>query len=169
MADALIGNIEGELGNTDSSKYGAPAGTPWCGYFATWALKQTNYDGINLYSDIIEKESKVVNFASALCSMGTFYSNSNLAFEYSDFYANKFGKEKYTPKKGDIIYFKWGQDWNGEINACPYASDAHIGIVAANDNGSLTVYSGNSSHKVNTTYHSATDTNIVGYGSWYNN
>lgn len=57
----------------------------------------------------------------------------------------------------------------GEINACPYASDAHIGIVAANDNGSLTVYSGNSSHKVNTTYHSATDTNIVGYGSWYNN
>ena len=169
MADALIGNIEGELGNTDSSKYGAPAGTPWCGYFATWALKQTNYDGINLYSDIIEKESKVVNFASALCSMGTFYSNSNLAFEYSDFYANKFGKEKYTPKKGDIIYFKWGQDWNGEINACPHASDAHIGIVAANDTGNLTVYSGNSSHKVNTTYHSVTDTNIVGYGSWYNN
>ena len=94
MADALIGNIEGELGNTDSSKYGAPAGTPWCGYFATWALKQTNYDGINLYSDIIEKESKVVNFASALCSMGTFYSNSNLAFEYSDLSGVKIGMVK---------------------------------------------------------------------------
>ena len=181
MADALIGNIEGELGNTDSSKYGAPAGTPWCGYFVAWAVLNTEYDGINLYNDIIAKESEKSEnsdeqqraaermFACALGSIETFYNNSNLAFEYSDFYANKYEKEKYTPKKGDIIYFKQGQDWDGEANNHSCAEDGHIGIVAANDNGNLTVYSRNSSDKVNTTYHSATDTNIVGYGSWYSN
>lgn len=167
MASALIGTIEPELGQTDSTKYGAPAGTPWCGYFTTWALKNTEYDGLNLYTDIIEKESNVVNPASPLCSIGTFYNNSNTSFEYSNYYANKFDKQKYTPKKGDIIYFKWGQNWDGEITACPFASDAHIGVVAENNDGNLTVYSGNSSSKVNKTTHYVDDTNIVGYGSWY--
>lgn len=30
-----------EVGRRDRTRYGAPAGTPWCAYFASWVVRQT--------------------------------------------------------------------------------------------------------------------------------
>ena len=171
MASRLVKVASDELGKTDSSRYGATGGAPWCGFFTSWALKNTEYNGENLFYDIIEKEQKVQNPASALCSVYNFETSSNLAFHYSQYYANKLGKSSYTPKVGDIIYFNWDKNWNGQINSCAnmHYGNSHVGIIGNVTGTLITTYEGNCGGKVCSNTYQVTDQNIIGYGSWYDN
>lgn len=171
MASRLVAVASAEVGKTAGSKYGASGGQAWCGFFTSWALKNTEYNGENLFYDIIEKENKVENPGSALCSVYNFETSSNLAFYYSQYYANKLGKSTYTPKKGDIIYFNWDNNWNGQITSCSnmHYGNSHVGIIGDVSGTTITTYEGNCGGKVCSTTYQVDNPSIIGYGSWYNN
>lgn len=170
MADEMLKIARAELGrNNGSGKYGVP-GVAWCALFATWVMEKTNYNGINLYNDIIQKEIRDPNRAGASCTINSFKNSSNLNFYYSNFYTNEYGNgTKYTPKGGDIIYFDWS-GWDGVIsNLCGPGGTwiSHIGIVEYTENGRVYTIEGNSSNQVKRNSYSLDDEDLVGYGSWY--
>lgn len=181
MANKLISVIESEIGKTDRTKYGAPSGSAWCAYFVTWSMKQTEYNGQNLFYDIIEKEQKVQNPGGAGCTIYNFNTSNNLKFHYSQYYAKKYNKQSYTPKPGDTIYFNWKSNWDGKITSCAgmYNPTDHIGFVHHVKDGKVYILDGNSrcqgKYSVNRVCNpnenvrDLNDVNIMGYGSWYNN
>lgn len=171
MADEMLKIARAELGrNNGSGKYGAP-GIAWCALFTTWVMDKTNYNGINLYNDVVQKEIPDPGRAGASCTINGFKNSSNLNFYYSNFYTKKYGDgTKYTPKGGDIIYFDWSGDWDGVIsNHCGPGGTwiSHIGIVEYTENGRVHTIEGNSSNQVKRNSYSLDDEDLVGYGSWY--
>lgn len=152
----------------DKNKYAkeiAPSldGEPWCAIFVTWVSKKTNIQNINLFNDVIQKEKPIANFASAVGSIYNFNTNSNLQFYYSQYYGGK-----YTPKKGDYIYFNWGKNWDKKIYNGMFIANSHIGIVESVSNGSVHTIEGNSGNDtVIKGSYQLTNPSIMGYGSWY--
>jgi len=103
MAENLIRLIESRVGDTNAYNYGAwtdpKTGGPvaWCALFTTWALKNTNYNGINLFNDIIQRDYGVDKPAGAACMVWNFAHSDNLEFHYSEYYSKKlFNKSRYN-------------------------------------------------------------------------
>ena len=171
-ADALIELARGEIGHVGGSKYsGLDDSVPWCAYFVIWALEHTKIDNGNSILDVIEKEGSVVSKGVAGGTMLNFDKATNLEFHYSKFYGGN-----YTPKRGDIIYFRWGApDWDKKINGSMYDQVSHVGIVDyVEDSGVIHTIEGNygsggsASNKVGTRPNfSVINSSIMGYGSWY--
>ena len=113
--------------------------------------------------EVIQKEKPISNFASALGSIYNFHTNSNLQFYYSKHYGGN-----YTPKKGDYIYFNWGNNWNKNIYNGMFIANSHIGIVEYTSNGVVHTIEGNSGNDtVIKGSYQLTNPSIMGYGSWY--
>lgn len=152
----------------DKNKYAkeiAPSldGEPWCAIFVTWVSKKANAQNTNLFNDVIQKEKPISNFASAVGSIYNFHTNSNLQFYYSKHYGGN-----YTPKKGDYIYFNWGNNWNKNIYNGMFIANSHIGIVEYTSNGVVHTIEGNSGNDtVIKGSYQLTNPSIMGYGSWY--
>lgn len=182
MASKLISIAEQEIGNTNGSKYNS-GGAEWCAYFVKWVMEQTEYNGKNLWRDIIEKEMKVTYYSMAGGTIPVFNESSHLKFRYSEYYAKKYGKTEdinYTPKPGDVIYFNGTTgDWNGKIPKGKYPKTYHVGFVHHVKNDKVYVLDGNggcngkysTSRVCNPEEHQINQYNndILGYGSWYNN
>jgi len=187
MAENLIRLIESRVGDTNAYNYGAwtdpKTGGPvaWCALFTTWALKNTNYNGINLFNDIIQRDYGVDKPAGAACMVWNFAHSDNLEFHYSEYYSKKlFNKSSnYIPKPGDVIFFRWSDgsekqasDWNGEVeDRCIggrffYEMD-HVGIVHYVENGLVHTIEGNCNKKVCSRHFIIDSPDIAGYGAWY--
>lgn len=103
------GNIAFPYSQTDGwTKYGSSAGmsiSPWCALFISWCADRAGID-----------ESYLERSATA-------------DINWQDFK----DKDSYTPKSGDLIYFKY----NGPNNPVSYAN--HVGIVVEYDAVTKTV------------------------------
>ena len=120
-------------GNKNFTKYGKWYGInpgKWCAMFVSWSAHNS---GIN--NDIIPY------FASVQIGMDWFKENN--LFKY---------KEKYTPKAGDIIFFKN----NGA---------SRTGIVIASDGNYVYTIEGNTNHSVGKRYYNLNYNKITGYGT----
>lgn len=171
LASKMISIASKEVGYAASNDYNKYAkeiapnidGQPWCAIFVTWVAKKTSVSNTNLYSDVIEKEKPIQNYASAVNSIYTFKNNSNLQFYYSNHYGGN-----YTPKKGDYIYFNWSKNWDKRIYSGMHISNSHVGLVEYVSGNTVYTIEGNSGNdtviKGNYQLNSAS---IMGYGSWY--
>ena len=169
-ADELIELIKRELGKEDRTEYGAPAGQDWCGYFVTWALKNTEItreiNTMSLYN-YINKEGFIENDSEASGIWYAFVKSSHL-----DFHRSTSSGGTYTPKKGDIVWFqfsdgycktKFPKDYGqwSENNRCA----DHVAIVESVNGDMVTSIDGNSGGKVSRVTRNVSQ--IVAYGSWY--
>lgn len=169
IATKEIGYVE----NNNKTKYAESfnsATSPWCSAFVFWVAKNTEVDGTNLYNDVIQKENKILNPLSASNSIYTFNKSSNLNFYYSKAYGGN-----YTPKKGDLIYYKWENTgtWNKQIYSTLHISyGGHVEIVNYVSNNKVYTIGGNNSTPSGsrgvTEYNiDLNSKSIIGYGSWY--
>lgn len=134
MAKDIVDVAIGELGYTEQgsnqTKYGAwygMNGAAWCHMFVSWCANQA---GVS--TSIVPK--------TASCSNGIAWFNDKGQFKY---------RGKYTPKRGDIIYFRNG---------------GHVGIVEKTSGSTVHTIEGNTSDKVARRSYSLSDTRITGYG-----
>ncbi|MDE5588235.1 MAG: CHAP domain-containing protein [Acetatifactor sp.] len=136
MAKDIVDVAIGEIGCTEQgsnkTKYGAwygMNGAAWCHMFVSWCANQAGV-----------KTSVVPKTASCSSGMGWF-KNKGL-FKY---------KGKYTPKRGDIIYF------------CS-AGASHVGIVEKVSGDTVHTVEGNTSNKVARRSYPLNAARITGYG-----
>lgn len=167
-ASDLIALAVKNLGATDGTKFGAGVGQAWCAWFATWLLKNTSIEGEKTIMGVIEKEKEITDFCGyggAGCMMPNFVNNSNLKFYISSVHGGK-----YTPKKGDIIFFR--KKWSPPEEA--HAD--HVGIVESYDSSTGTIHTiegnttngGDKSKRVSARKkHDINEYKILGFGSWY--
>lgn len=166
-------NEIGYVANNGKTKYAESfnsATSPWCSAFVFWIAKNTEVNGTNLYDDIFQKENKILNPLSATNSIYTFNKSKNLNFYYSKAYDGN-----YTPKKGDLIYYKWEKTgtWNKQIYSTLHISNGgHVEIVNYVSNNKVYTIGGNNSTPSGS--RGVTEFNIdlnsksiIGYGSWY--
>jgi hypothetical protein len=132
IVDVAIGEIGYSEQGNNRTKYGAwygMNGAAWCHMFVSWCANQAG-----VKTSIVPK--------TASCSNGmTWFKNKGL-FKY---------KGKYTPKRGDIIYF------------CS-AGSSHVGIVEKVSGNTVHTVEGNTSNKVARRSYSLTAARITGYG-----
>ncbi len=132
IIDVAIGEIGySETGN-NSTKYGkwyGMDGAAWCHMFVSWCASEA---GVS--SSIVPK--------TASTSSGMAWFKNKGLFRY---------KEKYTPKRGDIIYFK-------------SAGASHVGIVERCSGNTVHTVEGNTSNKVARRSYSLNAARITGYG-----
>lgn len=141
MAKDIVDVAIGELGyretGSNSTKYGkwyGMNGAAWCHMFVSWCADQA---GIST--------SVVPKTASTTTGMNWFKRKG--LFKY---------KEKYTPKRGDIVYFKTNR--------------SHVGIVEKVSGSTLHTIEGNTSNKVARRTYPLSNSTITGYGvPKYNN
>lgn len=134
MAKDIVDVAIGELGYSETgnnqTKYGAwygMNGAAWCHMFVSWCANQA---GVS--TSIVPK--------TASCSNGiSWFKNKN---QFKD-------RGKYTPKRGDIIYFRNG---------------GHVGIVEKVSGSTVHTVEGNTSDKVARRSYSLSNTSITGYG-----
>lgn len=167
-ADKMINVASGELSKTDGTKYGAGSGDAWCAYFTTWVLKNTKMDnGKSIYA-FIGGNNSLISDGAASGTWAAFKSGVNgVSFNKAKAYGGR-----YTPKKGDVLYFQWndgycrrqnrGNDWDGSKQC----SD-HVGIVRAVRDGIVYTIEGNSGGKVSAKEYPIDTKQIIAYGSWY--
>lgn len=168
-ADEMLKLARGELGNGGTKYSGDPAdSTAWCSYFVVWNLKHTTVGDGSTVFDIITSEGMPTNslgFAGSLTE--NFFYHSNLSFIESKYYDSS---SKYSPKKGDIIFFWYqnikGRRWDGTAYDATFAS--HVGLVDYTANGRVYTIEGNVGGKVVKEDYPLDDPGILGYGSWYN-
>jgi len=164
LASKEVGTKEG---SNSSNKYGKELGLnnqPWCAIFVTWVAKNTNADGINLYNDVITKNSNISNFGSTTSNLLHFYNQKNLDFHYSKHYGGS-----YTPKAGDYIFFDWDNEWNKILKQSDVIKAAeHTGMVKEVKNGKVYTIEGNKDNQVKEASYDLNSKSIMGYGSWYN-
>lgn len=178
MINLAISEYENNGGANDGAKYndalGYGRGTPWCVVFASWLIKNTEYNGQTLY-DIIGHTS-----ASTGDMMGHFHKNDkNLKFYYNDtcdLYKGKNGNVTYTPKPGDLAFFDHalGNGTGGIADISKYARGSypqypqdHTGIVEKYENGIIYTIEGNISDKIVRRVPNSGNCQIIGFGSWY--
>lgn len=171
-ANEMINLAKGEMGHKGGGKYsGVADSTPWCAFFVVWTISNTNVDGEGTIRQIIEKEKAIYSVGAAGGTMSNFYESSNLDFNYSKYYGGN-----YTPKKGDIIYFRNTADWDKKIGGTMFEETSHVGMVDYAKDGIVYTVEGNISggygggsanNVVGTNEYSLSASNIMGYGSWY--
>lgn len=118
-----------EQGN-NRTKYGVYTGTngqAWCHSFVSWCAYKAGQSG------------KVPKTASTTTGMNWFKSHG--LFRY---------KGNYTPKRGDIVYFKTGR--------------SHVGIVEKVTGNTLHTIEGNTSNRVARKTYPLSNKTITGYG-----
>lgn len=136
MAKDIIDVASGEIGyheiGNNKTKYGAwygMNGAPWCHMFASWCANQAGV-------------STSVFPRTASTDTGMKWFQDRGLFKY---------KGSYTPKRGDVVYFKTGR--------------SHVGLVEYCSSGTLHTIEGNSSSKVARRTYSLTESTITGYGT----
>ncbi len=119
-----------ETGN-NMTKYGAWYGTngaAWCHMFVSWCAAKAG-----IPSSVVPK--------TASTSEGMAWFKSRGIFKY---------KGKYTPKRGDLVYFKTGR--------------SHVGIVEKVTGSTLHTIEGNTSDRVARRTYPLSEKTITGYG-----
>lgn len=130
IVDIAIGEIGYKEQGKNRTKYGAwfgMNGAAWCHMFVSWCANKAG-------------ESSAVP-KTASCSTGLDWFRGKGRFKT---------KGKYTPKRGDIVYF------------CTNRS--HVGIVEYVKGNTLHTVEGNSSDKVTRREYSLSESTITGYG-----
>lgn len=134
MAKDIIDIAIGEIGYAEQgnnrTKYGAwmgMNGAAWCHMFVSWCANQAG-------------ESSAVP-KTASCSNGMSWFKNKGLFKV---------KGKYTPKRGDVVYFMTGR--------------SHVGLVEYVSGNTLHTVEGNSSNKVTRRTYSLSESTITGYG-----
>lgn len=131
IVDVAIGEIGYKEQGCNRTKYGAwygMNGAAWCHMFVSWCANQA---GVS--TSIVPK--------TASTSAGMDWYKKKGLFKY---------KGKYTPKRGDIVYFKTGR--------------SHVGIVEKVSGNTLHTVEGNTSDKVARRTYPLTHSTITGYG-----
>lgn len=131
IVDVAIGEIGYREEGSNRTKYGAwmgMNGAAWCHMFVSWCANQA---GVS--TSIVPKT------ASTTTGM-QWFKNKGL-FKY---------KGKYTPKRGDIVYFKTGR--------------SHVGIVEKVSGSTLHTVEGNTPDRVARRTYSLNNATITGYG-----
>ncbi|MCI8409095.1 MAG: CHAP domain-containing protein [Lachnospiraceae bacterium] len=131
IVDVAIGEIGYKEQGDNRTKYGAwygMNGAAWCHMFVSWCANQA---GVS---------TSVVPKTASTSSGMAWFKNKGL-FKY---------KGKYTPKRGDIVYFKTGR--------------SHVGIVEKVSGSTLHTIEGNTSDKVARRTYSLSNATITGYG-----
>lgn len=142
-ANSLVNTVRGELGRDNSnSRYGGGTSN-WCGYFASWALKNTTMsNGTTLYSYLSKNGS--INIAAASGLWPAFQGNR---LEYTAFHKGKAYGGSYSPKPGDVVWYQWDGGYcrsnYGRWNGSTMCSD-HVEIVTGVTGNSITSVGGNS-------------------------
>lgn len=138
IVDVAIGEIGYKEQGNNKTKYGkwyGMNGAKWCHMFVSWCAAQAG-----------ESASVVPKTASTSTGM-EFFKKKGL---FKD-------KGKYTPKRGDIIYFK-------------SAGASHVGIVEKVSGTTVYTIEGNTSSKVARRNYPLNNAKITGYGTpKYNN
>ena len=141
------GNSTSQMGGTSGgsgnyTKYGAwypMNGQPWCAMFVSWCANQA---GIS--TSVIPKH--------ASCDIGMQWFQNNGYWQWS-----RACGSSYTPKRGDIIYFR--------TNTSITYDSTHVGIVSGCNGSTVYTIEGNASNKCQTKDYAVTDAHILGYGT----
>lgn len=131
IVDVAIAEIGYRETGNNSTKYGkwyGMNGAAWCHMFVSWCADQA---GVS--TSVIPK--------TASTTTGMEWFKKKGLFKY---------KGKYTPKRGDIVYFKTGR--------------SHVGIVEKVSGSTLHTIEGNTSDKVARRAYSLLNSTITGYG-----
>ena len=134
------GGTSGGSGNY--TKYGAWYGInpgAWCAMFVSWCANQA---GIS--SSIIPKHSS--------CDIGMQWFQNNGRWQWSKCLGGT-----YTPKRGDIIYFR--------TNTSITYDSTHVGIITNADASTIYTIEGNASNKCQEKSYSTSSAYILGYGT----
>ncbi len=129
-------------GSGNYTKYGAWYGInpgAWCAMFVSWCANQA---GIS--TSIIPKH--------ASCDIGMQWFQSKSKWQWSPACGGS-----YTPKRGDIIYFR--------TNTNQVSDSTHVGIVYNYSSGRVYTIEGNASNKCMTKDYPVSSANILGYGT----
>lgn len=132
IVDVAIGEIGTREQGRNLTKYGkwyGMNGAAWCHMFVSWCANQA---GVS--TTIVPK--------TASTSAGMAWFKKKGIFRY---------KGKYTPKRGDIVYFKTGR--------------SHVGIVEKVSGSTLHTIEGNTSDKVARRTYPLSHGTITGYGT----
>lgn len=132
IIEIAIGELGYKEGYNNDTKYGEWYGMnnqPWCAMFVSWCAAQA------CLSDIIPK------FASCTVGYRTFESMGEST------------RNHITPKKGDIIFFKWQEDGTPD----------HVGLVEYVENGRVHTIEGNRADKVARWDYDLNSSQIYGY------
>ena len=141
------GNSTSQMGGTSGgsgnyTKYGKWYGInpgAWCAMFVSWCANQA---GIS--SSIVPKH--------ASCDVGMQWFQNNSKWKWSKALGGS-----YTPKRGDIIYFR--------TNTSITYDSTHVGIVYAADSSTVYTIEGNTSNKCARKSYSTGSAYILGYGT----
>lgn len=131
IVDVAIGEIGYREQGINQTKYGVYTGTngaAWCHSFVSWCAHEA---GIS--TEVVPK--------TASTTYGMQWFQKRGLFKY---------KGQYTPKRGDIVYFKTGR--------------SHVGIVESVSGGQLHTIEGNTSDKVARRVYVLNNATITGYG-----
>lgn len=131
IVDVALGEVGYKEQGGNKTKYGAwygMNGAAWCHMFVSWCADQAGV-----------KTSIVPKTASTTAGMNWFKKKG--LFKY---------RGKYTPKRGDLVYFKTGR--------------SHVGLVVKVSGNTLHTVEGNSSNKVCTRTYPLSNGTITGYG-----
>lgn len=132
IVDVAISQIGYSENGNNNTKYGKWYGmnyAPWCQMFVSWCAYKAG-----LSTSIIPK--------TASTSTGMAWFKNRGRFKY---------KGSYTPKRGDIIYFK-------------SAGASHVGIVEYSSGSYVHTIEGNTSNRVARRSYLKTNARITGYG-----
>ena len=130
IIDVATGEIGYKEGANNSTKYGQWFGmnnAPWCQMFVSWCAYKAG------------ESAAVVKTASTDTGMEWFKNKGQ--FKY---------KGKYTPKRGDIVYFKTNR--------------SHVGLVEKVVGNTLHTIEGNSGNEVKRKTYSLSEATLTGYG-----
>ena len=134
MAKDIIDIAIGEIGyaetGSNQTKYGAwfgMNGAAWCHMFVSWCAAQAG------------ESAAVPKTASTTTGMQWFKDKGIFKV-----------KGAYTPKRGDVVYFKTGR--------------SHVGLVEKVSGNTLHTIEGNSSNKVARRTYSLSESTLTGYG-----
>jgi len=153
VATTQIGYTEGNStsqqggtsgGSGNYTKYGAWYGInpgAWCAMFVSWCANQAG-----IPSSIVYKH--------ASCDLGMQWFQNKGQFQFSKAVTPS---TTYTPKRGDIIYFR--------TKTNQITDSTHVGIVYAADASTVYTIEGNTSNKCARKSYSTSSAYIIGYGT----
>ena len=138
IAKTQVGLVEGYMNIT---KYGDWYNSyiAWCGVFVSWCAEKAG-----IPKSVIPKEGDLHVMLQSFKNMGLWKT-----------------KTGYTPKQGDIVFFKWGLSASADLNT---VLPDHVGIVEkVNSDGTIQVIDGNYGDKV--CYRASPRNIIIGYAT----